>query len=82
MESSVSGPVQPGDRVDLVVYFRKSGEVPSTGAKTILRDVNVFAVDAETERNVDANGTTYSLRTVSLLVKPDQAETVTLARAR
>jgi len=79
MESSVSGLVQPGDRVDLLVFLRKNGEVPVTGTKTILRDVNVFAVDAATERNVDSNGVAYSLRTVSLLVKPDQAETITLA---
>ena len=35
MESSVSGLVQPGDRVDLLVFLRKNGEVPVTGAKTI-----------------------------------------------
>ena len=46
MESSVSGLVQPGDRVDLLVFLRKNGEVPVTGAKTILREVTVFAVDA------------------------------------
>ena len=33
----------------------------------------------QTERNVDSNGVAYSLRTVSLLVKPGQAETITLA---
>lgn len=79
MESSVSGLVQPGDRVDLLVFLRKNGEVTLTGTKTILRDVNVFAVDSETERNVDANGNAMNLRTVSLLVKPEQAETITLA---
>ena len=62
MESSVSGLVQPGDRVDLVVFLRKSADIPETGTRTILRDVNVFAVDAETERNVDSNGVARSLR--------------------
>jgi len=79
VESSVSGLVQPGDRVDLVVFLRKSGEVPETGTKTILRDVNVFSVDGETERSVDEDGQARNVRTVSLLVKPDQAETVMLA---
>jgi pilus assembly protein CpaB len=79
MESSVSGLVQPGDRVDLMVLLKKSNEVPETGTRTILRDVNIFAVDSETERNVDADGSSSVLRTVSLLVKPDQAETITLA---
>jgi pilus assembly protein CpaB len=79
VESSVSGLVQPGDRVDLLVFLRKSGEVPETGTKTILRDVNVFSVDGETQRSVDADGEARNLRTVSLLVKPDQAESVQLA---
>jgi pilus assembly protein CpaB len=79
VESSVSGLVQPGDRVDLMVYLRKNSEVPETGTKTILRDVNVFAVDAETERRMDADGQARDVRTVSLLVQPDQAESVMLA---
>ena len=79
VESSVSGLVQPGDRVDLVVFLRKSGEVPETGTKTILRDVNVFSVDGDTERSVDEDGQARNVRTISLLVKPDQAETVMLA---
>lgn len=79
VESSVSGLVQPGDRVDLLVFLRKSGEVPETGTKTILRDVNVFSVDGETERSIDAEGQTRNVRTVSLLVSPVQAESVMLA---
>ncbi len=79
VESSVSGLVQPGDRVDLVVFLRKSGEVPETGTRTILRDVNVFSVDGETERKVDEDGQARNVRTVSLLVRPEQAEKVLLA---
>lgn len=79
VESVVGGLVQPGDRVDLLVFLRKSSEVPDTGTRTILRDVNVFAVDAETERRVDDEGHSLAVRTVSLLVKPEQAETVMLA---
>jgi pilus assembly protein CpaB len=79
VESVVGGLVQPGDRVDLLVFLRKSSEVPETGTRTILRDVNVFAVDAETERRVDSDGQARAVRTVSLLVKPEQAEAVMLA---
>ncbi|MFV1964393.1 MAG: Flp pilus assembly protein CpaB [Pirellulaceae bacterium] len=79
VESVVGGIVQPGDRVDLLVFLRKSSEVPETGTRTILRDINVFAVDAETERRVDSDGQPRAVRTISLLVKPDQAETVMLA---
>lgn len=79
MEASVSGLVQPGDRVDLVVCLKKNQEIPETASRTILRDVNVFAVDTETERRLDASGQTRIVRTVSLLVKPQQAEAVMLA---
>jgi pilus assembly protein CpaB len=79
VESVVGGLVQPGDRVDLLVFLRKSAEVPETGTRTILRDVNVFAIDAETERRVDAEGQARAVRTVSVLVKPEQAEKVMLA---
>lgn len=80
VESSVSGLVQPGDRVDLVVFLRKSAEVPETGTKTILRDVNVFSVDGETERISDEDtGQARNVRTVSLLVRPEQANKLLLA---
>lgn len=79
VESSVSGLVQPGDRVDLLVFLRKSAEVPETATKTILRDVNIFSVDGATERSVDEDGQARNVRTVSLLVKPDQAAAVMLA---
>ena len=79
VESSVSGMVQPGDRVDLLVFLRKSTEIPETGTRTILKDVNIFSVDGATERSVDADGKSVNVRTVSLLVKPEQAESVMLA---
>lgn len=74
------GLVRPGNRVDLVVFLRKSAEIPETGTRTILRDVNVFAVDAETERQEDKQFGSREVRTVSLLVTPKQAESVTLAK--
>lgn len=78
--TSAGGFIRPGDRVDLVVFLRKSAEVPETGVRTILRDVNIFAVQGETERHVDKQGLSRELRTVSLLVTPKQAESVTLAK--
>jgi pilus assembly protein CpaB len=59
--------------------LRKSTEVPETGTRTILRDVNVFSVDGTTERDVDEKGQARALSTVSLLLKPQQAEAVMLA---
>ena len=78
--TSGGGLLRPGDRVDLVVFLRKSAEIPETGTRTILRDVNVFAVQGETERQVDKQGMAREVRTVSLLVTPKQALSVTLAK--
>jgi pilus assembly protein CpaB len=78
--TSGGGLLRPGDRVDVVVFLRKSAEISETGTRTILRDVNVFAVQGETERQVDKQGTARDVRTVSLLVTPKQAESVTLAK--
>lgn len=79
MDSSVTGLVQPGDRVDVLVFLRKTQEISTTRTKTILQDITVFAVDAETERCLDVKMEPRSLRTVSLLVRPEQAETIMLA---
>lgn len=80
-ETGLGGLIRPGDRVDVMVFLRKSSEVPETKTQTILRDVNVFAVDAETERAVDkGTGQAREVRNVSLLVKPNQAESIMLAK--
>ncbi len=79
LSKAVSGLLQPGDRVDLLVFFRKSREIAETGTRTLLRDINIFGVDGTTERAVDDNGRSRNIKTVSLLVTPKQAETVMLA---
>ena len=79
VENSGGGLIQPGDRVDVLVLLRKSSEVPETGTRTILKDVNVFSVDGVTERSVDEDGRSRTLNTVSLLLKPRQAESAMLA---
>jgi pilus assembly protein CpaB len=79
-ETAGGGLIQPGDRVDVLVLLRKSSEVKETGARTILQDVTVFSVDGATERAVDADGQSRNLNTVTLLLKPRQAEAVMLAQ--
>lgn len=78
------GLLLPGSRVDIQVHILKNcaAGFPETMTKTILEDIKVFAVNDVT--NLDAQGQgpdTKSIqgRTVSLLVTPEQAETVTLA---
>ena len=79
METGVAGLVQPGDRVDLVVYLKRNQDVHMTGVKTILRDVRVFAVNQETERTTDKDGQAIIAKTVSFLVTPAQVERLMLA---
>jgi hypothetical protein len=46
---------------------------------TILKNVRVFAVGSNTERQIDSKGQEIAARTVSLLVKPEQARELGLA---
>jgi pilus assembly protein CpaB len=79
--SSGAGLIRPGDRVDLVLFLRKSQDIPETTTKTILWDVNVFAVGGKLEREIDdKHGTSREVRSVSLLVSPKPADLVMLAK--
>jgi len=71
--------VQAGDRVDVLVYLRKSCEIQKTITKTILRNVRVFAVNEKTTRDSDTEGKPIQVQTVSLVVSPSQVETLLLA---
>ena len=77
---TVIGLIRPGDRVDVLVFLRRSREVPRTGTRTILRNIRVFSVNKNTERISDNEGKTFKAKTVSLLVKPSQVETLMLAK--
>lgn len=79
MDTSVSGLVNPGDRVDIFGYFRKGQDVPRTGTRQILRNVRVFAVNSETEQETDQEGKTIIAKTVSVLVEHDQVAKLMLA---
>ncbi len=76
---TVTGLILPGDRVDVLVFLRKSSEIPETATRTILQDVRVFDVDGQTEREQSADGQSTMVNTVSVLVKPAQVETLMLA---
>jgi pilus assembly protein CpaB len=78
-DSAASGLILPGDRVDVMVYLTAGQGIASPMAKTILTDVTVFAVNEQINRQVDGDGTMIHAKTVSLLVKPDQAEKLMLA---
>ena len=81
--TGASSLILPGDRVDVLVYFRKdpANGITETITKTILKDVQVFAVDTVTDidRKPGADNQAISAKTVSLLVTPEQAERITTA---
>lgn len=78
-----SGMIQPGDRVDVMVTYKV--QPPSGGrdypeTKTILGKIEVFATDAVRDSTNAADGTKGSaMKNVSLLVTPEQAQTLQLA---
>ena len=78
-EDTVMKGISPGDRVDVMVFLRRSDEIPDTGAFTFLKNVRVFAVNTNTERSTDTKGSEVNFRTVSLLVKPDHSRELAVA---
>lgn len=80
--SGSSGLLLPGDRVDVLVQIQAnpSRGINETSARTILQDVKVFAVnDTFRREHKDKDEEAITAKTVSLLVKPDEAELITLA---
>ncbi len=85
-EAIQGGLVLPGARCDLQVVIKQDpgNGVAETFCKTILQDIRVFAVNDVTStdtldpKNPDVKSLPLG-RTVSLLVTPNQAQTVTLA---
>ncbi|MBL9124627.1 MAG: Flp pilus assembly protein CpaB [Planctomycetaceae bacterium] len=80
--SGSSGLLLPGDRVDVLVQIQAnpSRGIKETSARTILQDVKVFAVnDTFRREHKDKSEEAITAKTVSLLVKPDEAELITLA---
>jgi pilus assembly protein CpaB len=81
-EVGAAGLILPGDRVDVLVFLQKRPpEVPQTTTKTILRNVTVFAVNDQTSLETDKGETSVAAKTVTLEVKPSDAERLTLAQS-
>ncbi|MEQ8791453.1 MAG: Flp pilus assembly protein CpaB [Pirellulaceae bacterium] len=68
----------PGDRIDILVFLRRSGDIQETQTRTVLTDVRVFAVNHQTERVVE-DERSINAKTVSVLVKRGQVELLMLA---
>lgn len=77
--SSVAALLRPGDHVNVIGYFTKNNEVPETGVKTVLRDVQVFAIDGRIAAGTDAASTRSTPSTISLLIHQTDEEAWMLA---
>lgn len=80
--SGGSSLIRPDDRVDMLVYLQEnpSRGIKETTTRTILQDIRVFAVnEMYAGQGTEAPEKGVSARTISVLVTPEQAETVTLA---
>jgi pilus assembly protein CpaB len=81
MASAVSNLIMPGSRVDVLTFLKEGPGVNKAGAYTILKNVRVFAVNDKVDRDTNEDGETFTAKTVSLLVKPDQVEKLLVASA-
>jgi len=82
-EDTVMKAIAPGDRVDVMVFLKRDVQngIVNTGAFTILKNVRVFAVNTNTERNSDSTSKAEGgmFRTVSLLLKPEHTRELAVA---
>lgn len=75
----VAGFVLPGTRVDVVVIMEQPG-TDEVASKIVLQNLQVLSIDQTYQREVEGEPVTSSV--VTLLVTPDQAETLALARSQ
>ena len=79
--SAVGNLIQPGDRVDVLVYLKSNfnGGTQQAGTTTILQDIKVFAVNDQWRPGDSGDGEPIPVKNVTLLLTPEQVEKLTLA---
>jgi pilus assembly protein CpaB len=79
--SSISGMVTAGNKVDIVLtYARQKNGVQFKKTKTILTNIEIFSVDkVRHQDSADASKASAKPENVSLLVTPQQAQTLSYA---
>jgi len=78
-DAVVAGLLKPGDRVDILAYFKRGVNFSQTIMKTILEDVRVFAVNRKMDRTLDEGKGKVVAKTLTLEVLPSQVEVLSLA---
>lgn len=87
---SHSGMLNPGDKVDVYVTFKKTASKSGAGSRTtkmetkvLLEACEVFACESKTQQNgVEKDAKKESIKNVSLLLTPEQVPYVKLAQAK
>jgi pilus assembly protein CpaB len=79
--SAVGNLIQPGDRVDVLVYLKSNfkGGTQDAGTTTILQDIKVFAVNDQWQQGDSGENESIPVKNVTLLLTPKQVEILTLA---
>ena len=83
LASGVAGFILPGDRVDVLLTVSNTGSNDPTGGgstTTLLQNVEILAVDQRMEAPADNKMDAKELRSVTLLVTPDQATKLDLGQ--
>ena len=76
---NVAGFIFPGSRVDVLVTLRsETNNASTTTTRTVLQNVQVLS--AGTKTDPDPNGKPENVTVVTLLVTPEQSETLALAQ--
>jgi len=83
--SGVAGFILPGNKVDVLLTLATGGSNDNTGGgstTTLLQNVEILAVDQKVEAPAENKVDTNNLRSVTLLVTPDQAAKLSLGQSK
>lgn len=78
--NSVSGMLRPGDRIDLMLSQRVSGDNQEEVTRTLLSNMVVLATDQSLKRRDDKTGQERSFSTVTLDLSPQEAQRLIVAK--
>ncbi|WP_153556705.1 Flp pilus assembly protein CpaB [Roseimaritima sediminicola] len=70
--------IEPGDRVNVIGFFKKSDVIPQTMTQKVLTGIRVYAVDGRKTRS-EADTVSTPARTISLLIHKKDEEAWTYA---
>ncbi len=76
--SGVGNLVGPGDRVNVIGFFKESDLIPQTTTKVVLTSIRVYAVDGRTTR-AEEEQVGKAAKTISLLIPNKEEEAWTYA---